>query len=100
MLNGQCSDLHRQLGNHNVCVLPSADAPCCLAVGKMPVNCKLHATQGKGSKLCVDTLCLMVHMSLTSMTAWTEDDAMAAGQSQAAGEQDSNCLLLNPETIS
>ena len=54
------------------------------------MNCKLHATQGKGSKLCSHTLCLMVHMSVTSMTAWTGDNAMVAGQSQAAGEQGIN----------
>ena len=33
------------------------------------------------------------------MTAWTGDIAMVAGQSQAAGEQDINCLLMYPETI-
>ena len=42
-LNEDCSDLHRQLGIHNVCVPPSADAPCCLAIGKTRVNRKLHA---------------------------------------------------------
>ncbi len=73
MLNGHCSDLHRQLGIHNECLLPSAHAPCCLAVGKTPVNRKLHAAQGKGSKLCAYTLRLMVHMSPTSMTAWAGD---------------------------
>ena len=41
----------------------------------------------------------MAHMSLTSMTAWTGENTMVEGQSQAAGEQGINCLLMYPETI-
>ena len=53
-LIGHCSDLHRQLGTHNECPMPSADAPCCLTVGKTPLNCKLHAMVCS-SKSCAHT---------------------------------------------